>query len=490
MIRTPLLLIYLTGILLLGYTAVRAYNLSFTHDESLTWQNYVNHASVINIITIRPVVMANDHILNSLLMKTFSSFLGNNEIVLRIQSLLAHLLYIICSIGLVNRFKNKWYALGSFILLNVNPYMLDFFSLARGYALGNGFLMASIYFIYKYRDKRSKHYLLMSMISAALSVISIFTMIYVYLAIVFTLNIIILKNVFEENDSKHMLKKWWKANLPIVITTIGLIVFCFVPVWRLVSFHELSSCGGQANLWSDTVLSFFEGSLYQQGYMYKYRLLDIIPYLFALIAVTSLIFVTVNLFRKNTALKMPSLLLSVSMLFIPLLASQMHHWLAGGNFLSWRHTLFYVPLMMWVCVLFFDFFSKQTKSIFSHILLWIFAGFLLFHFVKSINFNYVTEWKYDSSTKAMLKDLKKDIDQNNVQAPINMAICWFFDPTINFYRESQNLKWLNPVNRNGFAVPADYYYIFTSDSDYLYKNNKIIVKQYPVSGNTLAKTPK
>ncbi|MCU0600181.1 MAG: hypothetical protein MUE70_13110, partial [Desulfobacterales bacterium] len=134
----------------MGYTASRAYLLSFTHDESFTWLNYVNQASLIDIITINPVIMANDHILNSLMMKFFSSFLGNNQFVLRLQSLLAHLLYIICSIGLVSRFNNQWYALGSFILLNVNPYMLDFFSLARGYALGNGFLMASMYFIYQY----------------------------------------------------------------------------------------------------------------------------------------------------------------------------------------------------------------------------------------------------------------------------------------------------------------------------------------------------
>jgi hypothetical protein len=102
----------------------------------------------------------------------------------------------------------------------------------------------------------------------------------------------------------------------------------------------------------------------------------------------------------------------------------------------------------------------------------------------------ITEWKYDSSTKAMLNDLKEDIDKNNVSTPVNMAICWFFDPTINFYRESQNLKWLKPVNRHGFEVPADYYYIFLNDSQYLYENNKAIVKQYPVSGTTLAKTPR
>jgi mRNA-degrading endonuclease HigB of HigAB toxin-antitoxin module len=107
-----------------------------------------------------------------------------------------------------------------------------------------------------------------------------------------------------------------------------------------------------------------------------------------------------------------------------------------------------------------------------------------------MNFNYVTEWKYDANTKAMLKDLKEDVDKTNIQTPINMAIFWFFDPTINFYRESQNLKWLNPVNRNGFDTPADFYYIFASDSDYLSKNNKIIVKRYPLSGNILAKTPK
>ena len=484
--RTPLLLIYLIGTLLLSYTAFRAYQLSFTHDESFTWHNYINNGSVIDILTGNPPA-ANDHILNSLLMKLFSSLWGNNAFVLRMQSLLAHFLYIICTIGLVSRFKNKWYALASFILLNVNPYMLDFFSLARGYALGNGFLMASIYFIYKYYDNPSKKYLVASMLSIALSVISVFTMIYTFISIIFALNIIILLKLHKKNNLVHIVKVWSKENKPIGIITIVLIILCFIPIRRLIVFHALY-WGGQTNLWHDTVLSLIEGSLYNQGY--ATHLMTMVAYLLTFIIVVSMIFVIKDLLRKSSTQHTIILLLSIFMLLMPMLISQIHHWIANGKYLIWRSTIFYVPLIMWVCVVFFDYFSKKKESFVSVVFVWVFAGILLFNFTESLNFKYVTEWQYDACTKEMLNNLKEDIEKTNVKTPVNLGIHWFFEPTINFYRETQNLKWLDPVNRNGFDMPADYYYIFKYQSKYLDENHKISVKQYPVSETILAKTPK
>jgi len=62
-----------------------------------------------------------------------------------IANLLGHALYLGASILLIkNISKNIWVALAGFCLLNFNPFLLEFFALARGYGIGTGCMMMSM----------------------------------------------------------------------------------------------------------------------------------------------------------------------------------------------------------------------------------------------------------------------------------------------------------------------------------------------------------
>src|SRR5687768_13699820 len=87
------LLCFFLGFLLLGYTSYRAYVLSFTFDESFSYTAYATR-TVPEILGFY-LPTANNHLLNSLLMKLSDNLFGNHPFALRLPNLLAHAAYLI-----------------------------------------------------------------------------------------------------------------------------------------------------------------------------------------------------------------------------------------------------------------------------------------------------------------------------------------------------------------------------------------------------------
>ena len=136
------------GVSIFSYTLTRAILLSFTWDESFSYLQYVR-----NEILFRDkyeAMDANNHLLNTWLNIYLVKLFGVSELVLRIPSLIAHLLFLFFSFKLVKNFQGTLLIIASFLIINLNPYVLDFFSLSRGYALSLGLMMTSIYYLYVY----------------------------------------------------------------------------------------------------------------------------------------------------------------------------------------------------------------------------------------------------------------------------------------------------------------------------------------------------
>jgi hypothetical protein len=62
-------------------------------------------------------------------------------------------MYLAFSFLLVHKWTKKTLAATGFLLLNLNPYVLDFFSLCRGYGLSMAFMVAGLYFYVSFLDK-------------------------------------------------------------------------------------------------------------------------------------------------------------------------------------------------------------------------------------------------------------------------------------------------------------------------------------------------
>ena len=114
--------------------------------------------------------------------------------------------------------------------------------------------------------------------------------------------------------------------------------------------------------------------------------------------------------------------------------------------------------------------------------------FFVINLYRHANFQYYIDWKYDASTKQMLKDLSADVGPNPTHK-VTMGIVWLHEPAINFYRKAWKLDWLQEVTRDGYNGSYDYYYV--TDVDSIIKKDifkdKTIIKEYPLSNTVLLK---
>jgi hypothetical protein len=169
------------------YVIVRAVRVPITIDEAATYLNYVSS----DILAIFRFDSTNNHFLNTLLTKICWSLGGPGEFVLRLPNLLAYVVYLFFCFRIVDKFaKDRVIAVCGFLLFNLNPYVLDFFSLSRGYGLSLAFLMAALFFFFSFLDGtiegRPGQYrqLNLSLTAAALAVLSNFSLLNVYVCLV------------------------------------------------------------------------------------------------------------------------------------------------------------------------------------------------------------------------------------------------------------------------------------------------------------------
>ena len=237
----PLIIISILGIVLIAYTTSRAFLLSLTHDESFTYLWYV-HESFMQIISMH-IPKANNHILNSIAIKFLTWIFPANEFVVRLPNLMAHIAYIVFSILILKKYRNPILIIGGFILLNFNPYMLEFFSLARGYGISLALLTGSVYFFLQFIEKEKQQFIYFPFILGALSAISNLIYIHFYLALLITYNIIKINNILSFRCFKERLSSFFRINIPSIIVTTTLALIVFEPIRKLSKYNELYGHG-------------------------------------------------------------------------------------------------------------------------------------------------------------------------------------------------------------------------------------------------------
>ncbi len=134
----------------LVYETLRAIRVPLTFDEAATHMTYLSSS----VWAVFDLNSANNHFLYSLLAKLGCVLAGSSELVLRLPSLLGYLLYLGSSWAILNRFFDRFLALAGFLFLNVNPYILDYFAMGRGYGLALGLETAAVYFFLVFLDPK------------------------------------------------------------------------------------------------------------------------------------------------------------------------------------------------------------------------------------------------------------------------------------------------------------------------------------------------
>jgi hypothetical protein len=140
------------------YAAVRAVVVDITYDEAWSYIDYARPGKLHQILL--PNVYgggSNNHPLNSMLMSLAKELNDQNVWVLRVHSVLAFAGFTVLLRQFTRTFANPVVGVCAFGVLAFNPFLLDFASLARGYALALFFAFCGLHFLLRWYAERRAH---------------------------------------------------------------------------------------------------------------------------------------------------------------------------------------------------------------------------------------------------------------------------------------------------------------------------------------------
>src|ERR1035437_8833160 len=215
--------LFFISLLLFAYTTSRAYLLSFTWDESYSYLEFTRKG--IFTLSSYNYMASNNHLLNTWLTELSLRLFSLSEFTLRLPNLLAHILFLVYSGKLVSKIPSKTLIICSFLILNLNPFVIDFFSLSRGYGLSMGLMIGSLYFSYKFIELKSSYlFAFISILFAGIGLLANLTLLN-YFLIISTLLVIIY--VFS-NLKKSALNQLKQISLKILIILSPLLILLFI----------------------------------------------------------------------------------------------------------------------------------------------------------------------------------------------------------------------------------------------------------------------
>lgn len=481
-------LIKLIFVAVFFYSCLRAYFLSITHDEALT---YLIHASgsFEEIFGFSLRIRTNNHLLNTLLIKILTSVFGLQEFVIRIPSLVGLGFYLCATFKLLKLFLSKAAFLTGACLMVLNPYLLDFFSNARGYSLGLGFLAMALYYLFKNIENRdSKRYLsniLCISIYSALSVLSNLSFLNALFGIYGALFAVELYQ-YEGSLQTKFLKLCKEVIFPSIPSLLILFLFYIIPITRIIENRDLNF-GGTTGFWWNTVTSLISSTLYGK----VYGNLDVFFWANVLIVVSLVASVLIVIYKflleEPLDVSTKYLLITVLSLFICFMSVWFQNILLDIKFVMERYALYFILLFSLLILVLFNQISilmlcrKALKVSFSFLGV-ILSGMILFHYLSCMNIKHYYNWRYDADTKKMMKYLS-ELRDNNVLGGrgISLGVNWLFEPSIKFYMKKEKIDWINTIDRVGPNKTFDYYYIFESENVVFEKFNLKQMRGYNIS---------
>lgn len=461
--RLSNLIILLIALLLLTYTSLRADLLSLTHDECGSFAIWTNY----DIFTCRTNPdcwgTANLHWLYVLLMKLSVKLFGDSELAIRLPALLGHVIYLVFSFRLV-----KWSTsiisnpsplipvLG-FILLNFNPFLLEFQSLARGYGLAMSLMMMSLYYLARWVETARLSHAVGNLGGASLAILSNFTLL-IYLACLMAVMAGMVVWAFWQKDENRATRAKWAA--------ASSAVFMAMLYWLLHNpiriLRERGEFEWGRDSFYDTYKSMVHCSLYGGPYLKMYNL-ELFGALFFLLLLAATGFAVSNFFKnpKNSLARF-SLLATLVPLFAAL-AAIAQHLILGTKYQVDRTAIMFIPLCSLAVFLFFQNWLAQTGGRWPKVLATVVGLFVVIHLLRVGQLRYTSEWGYDAETKHMMAYMDAKIPKGE---KVKLGVHWVFHPASTYYQKRLGYSFTEPPIYSKdlfFDGRYDYYYVQPED---------------------------
>ena len=423
-----------------AYVVYRAVHLTLVHDESITYDIVKQHTGSVWAKT------ANNHWLNTALMGFCSRNLGHAEWLLRLPNTLAFGLYAPFGCLIFEKLDAKILKYAGFTILLINPFLLDFFSLARGYGLAIGLMVASIYFLIKlFEDSKNVFFQAAFGILSALTILSNFTMLIFYAAAMLIWAAVCFKN----QGIRFLLR-------PVILLVIFAHAYVLKEILNFIFY--LKKVGGLyaggTSFTKDVIGSNLTTFFYNANSPFLNSLQFVI---FGVIFLFGfLLFYFIFNLSKSVKIKEEQILFPLLCLCVVIPIVQFYA--IGILFPTERGAVFYYPL--WIFAL-FSVLDLSKKAYFQNLFALPLSIFTLFNFSKTANLNHTFTWAYEVHTRDFLDELKTLHANKMLPEPVRLGVHWKYQPSLEYYYRSQlGFEWIAPVERETLGKKAfDVYYI-------------------------------
>jgi hypothetical protein len=437
-------LVFLVGALALAI--YRIFILSFTHDEALSLFLYVNK----NIPDLlfnygHDQFIANNHFLNTLLMKLGQSLGGGQEAWLRLGAWLASLLYFSAVYFLTsaqNKASQRWLII---IGLVAQPFLFDYLSLARGYGLALALLLWSIFFLRDYLDCHS-------LVSLTLASVSGFLAIWANVAFLYPIVALWLISFGYQLVRKR---------ITVVDLLVIVILFILPSSIFIAPYLSFLAANEEVVMFGETS---FIGFLSSLSHLF---LVGFSRFYGAGLLVTVLLGGMIAYVKKRGSQMFYSLVL-----WLILILLWLAHSLTGAFYPMDRAAIYFIPLIMLAL-------SESINNITDRYqtVIWIIAVLLagqLIIFGYYFKINSTITWAYDADTKQIVEELRTRPEK------MILVHSWWFQPSLIFYFNQgrvANIKLLDAQAPQAEKV-GQLFLLYADDFAWATQHNLHLIKEY------------
>lgn len=418
-------LIYLTlGLFFFTYVFTRAILVGITFDEAWTIGAFVR-GSYFNILVSEPTI-ANNHLLNSFFIKLIYSTGYETVFLARLPNLMAMVVYLFFAYKICDTFFKPLLGLSLYILLISNPFLLDFFGLARGYGLGIGFMMSSLFFLLKFRKTGWNKNGMIALLLGSLAVLSNFTFLFFWVGL-FLVNQLVF---FTKKDFV------WQKNKIDYLCFLGCNSLIFIALCGVIYF-PITKLRAVDGFWYGGIIGFYEDTLvsltsYSMGNLISLEGTILILNLFLFLFLVAFFFFLLKKEKVKIIFRKPVIVL-LFLIVIPFCLNIFLHHFLDTKFLINRTGLFYFPLF----ILGFAFLVRENNwkstKVFMQGSVVLFSILAMFNFSSNANLYGTISWPFDSRTTEVLDFInKKGKEQNKI---------YILDSTVMFSSALKYYQW-------------------------------------------------
>lgn len=415
--------------------------MSIVHDEAFTYMNYIKDPFIDTLLYREH--FPNNHYLNSVLSSLSVRLLdSNSEFVIRLPNILSFFIYIVASYLTISRLKSISLKLPMFIFLLTNLFVLEQFSLGRGYGLGIAFMGLSISALLFSFSSNRRLLQTISVVMAGLSTLSNMT----FILFMISLAIFILAENFRDllfstktakSERIGKLIDYVDSILPTIIIVISVVAFIAGAIVDQRNANQFYY-GGESLIF-DTAKSIVKTSYYIFSNNYDlYISIGVIGIILAFF-ILQIVSLGLEVKRFKGWEKFPSEAYSIPMIFnLILLGSLILHVVGGTPYFLERTAIFLFPLLVISFFLILD--HLQARSVLDRKYIYGFTIFisivhLLFSFYKA-DLDSTYTWKYDTDSKEALNlVIDGGLDEDE-----KLCVHWLLSPSSSYYLSLSSLS--------------------------------------------------